>query len=598
MKRERFISRFRGLAAVFAAAILLSCFSLRGLAADPQSIRIGIYTTTDMHGRCYNRNPITGAEVKDSLLKAASAVKAERATVDGSILIDNGDLIQGTPITSYNINVEGGRENPMALCLRYSGYDAFVLGNHEFNYTMQVQDIFYGMLGDTTGKYPGTPVNVLCANYIDIATQQVRMTPYIIRTFTIGGREFRVGVVGFGNVNVPNWDLPSHYEGADFVHSDNIGRTYAHEWTVYWQKQLLDVEKCDVVIAAVHTGEGSVGADGSVRDLQNQIRHLVANTSGIDVVIGGHDHSAEAGVLKNEEGEDVVFLNGGGTTLAKVILTLKSDGSLSLGAPENLNLADYQNDAGLEALMKPYYDKTMPFVSERIGTLAGKWDSVTDYYTTQGDTYDLVQKAQIWATGADVSITTPVANRGFALSGLFAAGADTAAISLKDCYSFYKYDNNLLYMIEMTGKQLKDWLEYSAGNYSIRDGKVAGGNFGTDIAYGVDYDVYVGNPKGSRVQNVMYKGKPLSDGEILKVALSSYRLSANELGDAYGWYATTGITIGNPKVLWDASVSEQFGAVGGSVPLIIGEYIKAITAQGMQVVPERETHFRVLAEAN
>ena len=598
----------RTLTGLLAGLVAVSCMGLSALAAAPESITIGIYSTTDMHGRCYGTDPLTDGSVNNSYLKVATAVKEERAKVDGSVLVDCGDIIQGSAITSYNVNMKEGEENPMAYCLRYIGYDAFVLGNHEFNYSSEIQTKFYDLLQSTDASVAGSPVSVVCANLIYTDTQQPKFKPYITKEFTVGGKTFTIGVLGFENVNVPNWDVPEHYAGLQFTHDGNTDRTYVYEWVNYWQQEMRETAKCDFVIVAAHSGEGGDavgdGADGAKGSMEgftaeNQMRYFIENTTGVDMVMSGHNHTPGIYSIQNAAGREIPCVNGGCNTLTATTLTLRSDGTLSLGESSALNLKDYEDDAGLSALIKPYYDETVPFVNQQIGTLSGKWDDVSDYYYTQGDTYDLVQKAQIWATGADVSITTPVPQKGFTLSSLFAEGAETAAVSLKNCYAFYKYDNNLLYMIEMTGKQLKDWLEQSASTYQIgEDGSLTGAGFGTDIAYGISYDVYVGNPAGSRVQNITYKGAPLSDDAVLKVALSSYRLSATPGADSYGWYAATGINTGSDKVLFNASVSEQFGGVGGSVPLIIGEYIKSETAAGRDITPGRDTEFHVYATAS
>ncbi len=585
----------RILAGTMSAAVLMSLSGGALAAGETDSgFTLGIYSTTDMHGRCYGLNPINGREVSNSFLKVATAMAEERAVNDGTILVDNGDTIQGTPITSYNMNMEGGKDNPMAVCLRYCGYDAFVPGNHEFNFDQDSQQIFYDMLADTTKTYPGTPVDVLCANYVDVETQEVTMTPYKTMTFDVDGRDFKVGILGFENVNVPNWDLPSHYEGADFVHADNTERSYAYEWTNYWQKVLHEEEKCDFVIVSAHSGEGgtAVGAGsettgevGESFSKENQVAHMIANTTGIDLVIAGHNHTVGPNVFQNAEGKDVPVVNGGGNVLTKTVVTIQKDGSFTIGESENLDLKEYADDKGLTELMQPYYDRTLPFVSQEIGTLSGDWDSETDLFHVQSDTMNLVHEAQLWASGADLSIASPVANKDFCISQLL-DGKDTAPISLKDCYSFYKYDNNLLYMVEMTGKQLKDWLEDCTKDFTVEaDGTITGGSFGTDQCYGVSYDVYLGNPEGQRVVNLTYQGKPVTDEQTFKVALNSYRLSANAAGDEFGWYAITGITMGTDKVLWEGPVSEQFGSVGGSVTLIIAEYLKALTAEGKEITP-------------
>ena len=215
---------------------------------------------------------------------------------------------------------------------------------------------------------------------------------------------------------------------------------------------------------------------------------------------------------------------------------------------------------------------------------------------------------RIWAACTDnnidptkehvVSMTTPVAKRGWSVSSLLADGATSGDISLRDCYSLYQYDNNTLYMIRMTGAQLKSWMQRTAQNYRVNDdGQVGGGGFGCDTFYGVNYDVYVGNPDGQRVQNITYAdGTPVKDDDTIYACLSSYRLSATKDSDAYGWFASTGITSSSEEALWDATVSERFNTVGGSVPLIIGEYIKEMTAEGKDITPGRETKWTVQVE--
>ena len=604
MKRGNSTFR-RAAAGAMTAVMLVGCAGVTASAAGAESFTLGVYSTTDMHGKCYNLNPVDGKEVGNSMLKVATAMEQERSAVDGVLLIDNGDLVQGTPITRYNVNSEAGRNNPMALCLRYIGYDAFVMGNHEFNFTLEVQNNIYDLL-ESTQSDVGTPVSVVCANYINTETQETDRTPYIIKEYTVGGKTFRVGFLGFENVNVPNWDPSSHYEGHDFVHADNTERTYAYEWTNYWQEQMREEENCDIVILGVHSGEesGLVGAgeDGAVStgntafEPENQVRHLIENTTGIDMVIAGHNHQAGTYTFQNADGQDVTVVNGGGQNLTKTTITLNSDGTFAFGESELVDLTTYENDPGLQALMEPYYEDGLASVDEVVGTVSGDWDDVTDLFVRQSDTMDLVHKAQIWATGADLSIASPVAASGFCVGQLIPEGADSAEVSLKNCYSIYRYDNNLLYELEITGKQIKDWLESVTKDYTVEeDGTISGGGFGTDQIYGVDYDIYLGNPEGSRVVNLTYQGQPVTDDQVFTAAVNSYRLSATPGADSYGWYAATGITATSDAVLWKAETSEQFGEVGGSVPYIIGEYFKAMTAQGQDVTPGSESHWTLNA---
>lgn len=125
--------------------------------AKSDSITVSIMTTTDMHGRAYDWNSYTNSALSNNFLQAAKLVAERRAAVDDSILIDVGDILQGSALSSYNILQEGGENSPMATALRYIGYDAFVLGNHEFNYAPQIQWNYYNLLTSTDKAVAGQP---------------------------------------------------------------------------------------------------------------------------------------------------------------------------------------------------------------------------------------------------------------------------------------------------------------------------------------------------------------------------------------------------------------------------------------------------------
>ena len=591
--------------------------------AKSDSITVSIMTTTDMHGRAYDWNSYTNSALSNNFLQAAKLVAERRAAVDDSILIDVGDILQGSALSSYNILQEGGENSPMATALRYIGYDAFVLGNHEFNYAPQIQWNYYNLLTSTDKAVAGQPVDVICSNVVETETNESVFSPY--KTFTYkfeDGTTFTIGLLGFENMNNANWDVASHYEGCTFGHTDNAEKSYVYEWENYYGKEMQ--EKCDYIIVAMHSGEGNP----DVYNQENQGGYFATHTTGVDMLLTGHNHQRNAVTLQNKNGENVLVMNGGGSTLGETVLTLTkgADGKVSVTAAEStmhpLNSAlgkdirvtspDFKsgdaNYDGLKTLITPLFERSDAFVNKKIGTVSGTWDTISNYYLTQSDSYDLVHKAQIWAACTDnnidptkehvISMTTPVAKRGWSVSSLLADGATSGDISLRDCYSLYQYDNNTLYMIRMTGAQLKSWMQRTAQNYRVNDdGQVGGGGFGCDTFYGVNYDVYVGNPDGQRVQNITYAdGTPVKDDDTIYACLSSYRLSATKDSDAYGWFASTGITSNSEEALWDATISERFNNVGGSVPLIIGEYIKEMTAEGKDITPGRETKWTVQVE--
>lgn len=467
--------------------------------AKSDSITVSIMTTTDMHGRAYDWNSYTNSALSNNFLQAAKLVAERRAAVDDSILIDVGDILQGSALSSYNILQEGGENSPMATALRYIGYDAFVLGNHEFNYAPQIQWNYYNLLTSTDKAVAGQPVDVICSNVVETETNESVFSPY--KTFTYkfeDGTTFTIGLLGFENMNNANWDVASHYEGCTFGHTDNAEKSYVYEWENYYGKEMQ--EKCDYIIVAMHSGEGNP----DVYNQENQGGYFATHTTGVDMLLTGHNHQRNAVTLQNKNGENVLVMNGGGSTLGETVLTLTkgADGKVTVTAAEStmhpLNSAlgkdengrdirvpspDFKsgdpNYDGLKDLITPLFERSDAFVNKKIGTVSGTWDTISNYYLTQSDSYDLVHKAQIWAACTDnnidptkehvISMTTPVAKRGWSVSSLLADGATSGDISLRDCYSLYQYDNNTLYMIRMTGAQLKSWMQHTAQNYRVKD---------------------------------------------------------------------------------------------------------------------------------
>lgn len=213
-------------------------------------------------------------------------------------------------------------------------------------------------------------------------------------------------------------------------------------------------------------------------------------------------------------------------------------------------------------------------VGQSIGTLAGDWSWEANHVCVQSDTMNLIHEAQLWATGADVSIALPLTDRSFCMRQLM---GDQRTISLEGeaCYAIYPNERDRLLVVEMTGPELKTWLEDSAGRYTVEeDGTITGG---TDIsqAYGLSYTVCLGNPEGDRVKNMTYEGKPITTAHIFRVAVSEAALAA------------AGRDRSSYPIWWEAANSEEFQALGGSVTWIVGEYICSISKEYRLITPPK-----------
>ncbi len=256
-------------------------------------------------------------------------------------------------------------------------------------------------------------------------------------------------------MNNANWDVASHYEGCTFGHTDNAEKSYVYEWENYYGKEMQ--EKCDYIIVAMHSGEGNP----DIYNQENQGGYFATHTTGVDMLLTGHNHQRNAVTLQNKNGENVLVMNGGGSTLGETVLTLTkgADGKVTVTAAEStmhpLNSALGKTSASparfqvrrpqLRRPEDPHHSalralRCLRQQEDRHGS--GTWDTISNYYLTQSDSYDLVHKAQIWAACTDnnidptkehvISMTTPVAKRGWSVSSLLADGATSGDISLRD----------------------------------------------------------------------------------------------------------------------------------------------------------------------
>lgn len=579
----------KGIRAMASACLILALLGGAWAGAQEPEKReeftLGIYTTTDMSGKCYDADPILDGEIPDSYLKVASAIARERESNDATLLLDNGGFFQGTTLAWCNMETRLGEENPLALSLRYCGYDTVSLSIREFYFHGDVRKTFDTILSERDGKYPGTPVEALCANELDRETGQSVRKPYVVRSFEAFGKEFRVGILSFGETERPEWSRSGEYGGVAFAHEGNEEGSLAWEWSNHWEKVLREEEKCDYVIVMLPFGRGGgLEASGGV-EREDRVASFVRSTTGIDLVVAGRDQVPGVSALTTAEGKIVPMVNGGGSGLTKTVLKIRSDGSVVVARNQCLKLSDYENDKGLKKLMKPYYESAVSFVEERIGTLTRGWDQDTIHYYAANDTTDLFHEVQLWATGAELSILDPGMLEGVCVAQLSRQAGGTP-ISIKDCWELFPQGDYRLCVIEMTGRQLKDWLERCVSAYTVDEtGAMTGGGMGSDQIANLHYEVYLGAPAGSRVENITYQDRLVTERQTFRVAVSSRRLDANALYDEYGWYALTGIGLDGEKVLWNSGDSEKYGGTGGSFFSIFVDYIKTLDSQGRRIMP-------------
>ncbi len=612
-----------------------------------------IMSTTDVHGKIWDTNLLNDTSVNNSLLNVSTAVTEYRETYgeENVILLDAGDLYQGTPVSTYQISVytqyiNGATEsiesmyliNPTAMSMVYIGYDALILGNHEFNYAWNTMSDIYDYLESN-----GVPIIV--ANLYYEATGERVFEPYLLKTVEVGGQEVTIGIIGLENTDCTRWDVEDNYPGMIFSAPDNPSLDLAVEVQSVQDEWAAAGIDPDFVIVCYHGALGDGGDTVTYAETtENQVLHIIQNTTGIDMVISGHDHSTSYSnnSYQNADGEDVLVVNGGGTTLTASVWnvtvdTVTGETSVSVdettaldvsadeteetaetettvtiekASSENLTLSNYAKDATLKAMVEPYAEGAEEYVNTSVGMLLN-WDGLSNtnnrYYLEQTDTVDLINRAQI-AEGSDGlnakyssvdalneklqemygSDTTKQFTEDDLVDGELVVDLSSTSIvttsspsagdselSMKDIYGFYKYDNSL-YLLALTGSEIKDLLEYNAseritvtfknGEAVISDTGDYNANYTFPVFYGLNYTIDMAQDEGSRVIIEGFSnGKEFSKDGLYIVAINNYHLG-NSYNDCLGKYSTS-------DAIW--SQTDDLG--GGYVQDLIADYVTEMT---------------------
>lgn len=426
-------------------------------------------------------------------------------------------------------------------------------------------------------------VPVLAANIYNKATGENVFTPYITKDINVAGQTLKVGILGIENTDCSRFDVPDNYPGLVFAHPDN--KNYSIAWEVERYVPKMKAEGCDFVIVSYHSGLGDT--EGELvfgTNTENQVARMIAQTTDVDVVVAGHDHSSAYSntYLKNKDNKDVLVVNGGGSELTKTVfqVTYDKETGFSIGVKEagNVNLKSYKDDEQLAELIKPAVDKATEYVNQECGIIKeGNWSTSSDFYFEQTDTMDLINRAQmaiadkylkkVGQPEVKMSSTSVVVNGDYTVQ--------PGKMTLKDIYTMYRYDN-YLYIVPLTGKEIRTWLEGNAEenfSYTIEDGKVKFGigknKFTNPVFYGVDFQYDLAQENGSKIVGLKFAdGSEVKDNETYNVAINSYHI-----GQAP--FTRTGKTTAD--AVW--SSREALGDDKGTVQQMIAEFVSDCTKE-------------------
>lgn len=542
----------------FSATLLAT---LIAASVNAATVDLRIMETTDLHSNMmdFDYYKDTATE-KFGLVRTASLIHAARNEVKNSVLVDNGDLIQGSPLGDYMAakGLKDGDIHPVYKALNTLDYAVGNLGNHEFNYGL---DYLHNALAGAKFPY----VN---ANIIDVKTQKPLFTPYLIKETSVIDKDgnlqtLKIGYIGFVPPQIMIWDK-----------ANLSGKVTVNDITETARKYVPEMREkgADIVVVIAHSG---LSADPYHSMAENSVYYL-SEVPGVDAIMFGHAHAVFPGKdFADIKGADIAkgTLNGipavmpgmWGDHLGVVDLVLNNDSGKwqvtqakaqarpIYDAAAKKSLA--AEDSKLVDILKADHDATREFVSKPIGKSA---DNMYSYLALVQDdpTVQVVNNAQKayvehFIQGDPDLAKLPVLSAAapFKVGGRKNDPAsfvevEKGQLTFRNAADLYLYPNTLV-VVKARGKEVKEWLECSAGQFNqidIHSNKpqslinwdgfrtynfdvIDGVNYQIDVSQPARYDgeCQMVNPQAERIKNLTFNGKPVDPNATFLVATNNYR---------------------------------------------------------------------------
>lgn len=478
-----------------------------------KEVIIKLIETSDVHGNFFPYNFIERKEWKGSLARVYSYVEEQRKLYgDRCLLVDNGDILQGQPTAYYYNFIDTTSVHLTAAILNEMGYVAGTMGNHDIETGHAVYDRWVRQC-----QFP-----VLGANILDQATGKPYLPPYV----TLEREGVKVTVLGMVTPAIPSWLPEQLWSGLQFEDMVACARK--------WVKVIQQQEKPDFLVGLFHAGQSGAVLGGILEDASMEVAKRVP---GFDVVLMGHDHSRECVEVENEAGEKVWVLDPASNARLVADVTLKAtcrEGKVVAKSVEGrlVDMDAYPVSPVFMERFRPQYEAVDRFVSRQLGSISQTISAKESYFGSSAF-LDLIHELQLQISQADISFAAPLS---------FAAEIKQGPIFVSDLFNLYKYEN-MLYVMELTGQEVKDYLEMSYAGWTNRmtsaddhlllfkqpvdpnrRARFLNPSFNFDSAAGIRYTVDVTKPEGEKIQiESMADGTPFDLHRRYRVAVNSYR---------------------------------------------------------------------------
>ena len=557
-------------------ALLAGCATVAGTSLAGSRATVALLETTDLHSNVVGYDYYKLAPDPSLGFDRTAALVAEaRKEYANTLLLDNGDTIQGTALSDYQALVSPlpcGQVLAMYKAMNHLEFDGGGIGNHEFNYGLAHLSQVTGNRFDVEGVDPSKPrcagpaFPQVLANVYSLKTRQPLFAPYHIIDKKIsavdaGGKPYaaaiKVGIISFAPPTIMAWDK-RWLEGK--VYTEGVresARKYIPE---------MRAKGADLVVAISHGGLDAAPYSPTMENAN----YYLAQVPGIDAMLIGHSHqvfpnakSTAAqfnlpGVDKAKglvHGVPTVMANLWGKHLGVIGLHLAHDGqrwvvdkaktTVEARSAQRADKSYVAPDPAVAALVAQEHEATIQYVRTPVGTTAFR---MSTYFADVGDVSAMavVNMAQADYVAKYLKASMPqYANLPvLSMSAPFKSGSagvtdftDVAAgsLALNNAADLYLYPN-ALYAVKVNGDELQAWLEHAAGRFNTIDPArkepqelvnpaFASYNFDTLTSADVSYEIDVTRTPGNRIRNLSYRGKPVATADQFLVATNNYRAS-------------------------------------------------------------------------